>query len=123
MGAVDNFIFEKEGEQQRILIHLHSILHGHHGLSPVLKHKIPFYEGQKWICYLNPIKNDGVELAFIRGNELSNRHGLLTDKNRKQVMGIEISSVETSPDEAIESSIIEAIELDKNVAFKKNKTI
>ncbi len=119
MGAVDNFIFEKEGVQQRILMHLHSLLHHHHNLSPTMKYKIPFYEGNKWICYLNPIKKGGVELAFIKGNLLSNNHGLLLAKNRKQVRGFEIYSIESCPDEAIETTLLEAIEIDRRKHLKQ----
>jgi hypothetical protein len=41
-------------------------------LEDKIRFGIPFYFGRSWICYLNPIKNHKVELAFVRGNELSN---------------------------------------------------
>lgn len=119
MGALDNFILDIEGEQQRILMHLHSLLHQHHNLSPTMKYKIPFYEGNKWICYLNPIKKGGVELAFINGNQLSNDRCLLLAKNRKQVRCFEIYSIESCPDEAIETTILEAIDLDSKKHIKQ----
>ena len=91
-------------------------------LTSKIRFKIPFYYGRSWICYLNPIKTGGVTLAFIRGNELSNSHGILESKNRKQVMSIDFDGVEDIPSESIMEIIHEAILLDETIPYaSKNK--
>ena len=73
---------------------------------------------------MNPLKNDGVELAFPRGYELSNEQGILMSKDRKMVLGIEFYSVEEIPTDTLLEIIQEAIILDETVpySFKNRKT-
>lgn len=87
-------------------------------LLPKLKFKIPFYYGKSWICYTNPLKNNGVELAFTRGNELSDAHHILKANNRKQIRGVEILTLKTAPFKEIKHTLQEAIFLDETVSYK-----
>ena len=66
----------------------------HPATQPTIKYKIPFYHRNKMICYINPLKKSGVELTFIKGQLLSDPHKILQFKNRKQIAGIEIQSIE-----------------------------
>ena len=73
------------------------------------------------MCYLNPTKDNGVELCFTRGNELSNTQRILQSKGRKQVSGItyyEIKQIEESP---ILEILHEALLLDNEVPYKIKK--
>jgi len=73
------------------------------------------------MCYLNPTKDNGVELCFTRGNELSNTQRILQSKGRKQVSGItyyEIKQIEESP---ILEILYEALLLDDEVPYKIKK--
>lgn len=89
MPTVSDFIESCENADQRaVLEHLHELFLSVPGLRPVLKYKIPFYECRSWVCYLNPEKTGGVELAFTRANELSNEQGLLDFRERKQVEAV-----------------------------------
>ncbi len=116
MTAIENFIYQHEGEQRDILLYLHELLSEQNLLSKI-RYKVPFYYGKSWICYLNPVKPDGVELAFIRGNELSNEQGLLDKKDRKMVAGITVTAIVDLPKTAVLEIIQEAILLDETVAY------
>jgi len=121
MTQVENFIYEHEDIQREIMLYFHELLIGLN-LNAKLKYKIPFYYGRSWICYLNPKKNNYVELAFVRGNELSNEQGLLSNKGRKQVYSIEFEEIAKIPIELINEIIYEALLLDETKPYEsKNK--
>jgi hypothetical protein len=123
MNAVENYIANCDGEGALILSFLHELIIEKGDLTPKLKYGIPFYYRKSWICYLNPLKNGGVELAFPRGNELSNIQGLLMDKGRKQVFGIELHSIETTPIDSIIELINEAILLDETIPYSSKRSM
>lgn len=93
------------------------------GMTFKIRYNIPFYYRKTWICYLNPVKRNGVELAFIRANELSNDHGVLDFKERKQVAGITFYDKSEMNMELLRPVIQEAILLDDTVpyTYKKSK--
>lgn len=122
MNPVEDFIYNLEGNQQDVSMYLHELLVNDLGLQPKIKFKIPFYYGKSWICYINPKKNDAVELAFTRGNELSNEQGVLMHDGRKQIAGIVIKTIEAAPMEAILETIHEAILLDETVPYQSKNT-
>lgn len=62
---------------------------------------------------MNPIKNNGIELAFINGNQLSNDQGVLKMKTRKMVAGIDLYNVNQIPLKSIDEIIQEALILDE----------
>jgi len=119
LNTVTDFIETKEGNQREILQFFHEILSLEIGLQPKIRYKIPFYYGRSWICYLNPIKGAKVELAFIRGNELSNEQGILDFRKRKQISGIIIESLKDCPIDLINEVLQEAILLDETVPYTK----
>jgi hypothetical protein len=82
-------------------------------LEDKIKFKIPFYYHKSWICYLNPIKKEAVELVFLCGKELSNQQGLLQAKERKQVAGITFSKRGDIPKDQVYEIIQEALMLDE----------
>lgn len=114
MEEVIAYIEGIEDEKQRDLMEqLHHFVCQQGNLQPKIRFKIPFYFGYSWICYLNPIKTAGVELAFVRGNELSNTQGILEFQNRKQVMGIQLFPGQDIPWEHIREIMQEALILDE----------
>lgn len=113
MANVEDFINQLENEQREIMLYFHELLAHQLELEGKIRFKIPFYYHKSWICYLNPIKNDAVELAFLLGKELSNDQGLLEAKDRKQVAGITFSRVEEIPKDAVYEIIQEALMLDE----------
>ena len=120
MKTVENFILGLDGEQKAIVSFLHQHIVQQHGLIPKINWNIPAYYHKKWICYLNLIKNKGVELAFFRGRDLSNEQGILLDKGRKLVRGIDFFSIKSSDISTINEIIQEAILLDEIVNSDQN---
>ena len=122
MSKVQDFIYNFEGTQKELLQFLHELLMSFPEVTNKIRFKIPFYYRKSWICYLNPKKNGSVELAFTRGNELSNEQGLLDAKNRKQVSGIDFFSIKDIPLETLNEIIQEALVLDEMIPYaSKNK--
>ncbi len=86
-----------------------------------IRYRVPFYFRKSWVCYLNPIKNHGIEIAFIRGNELSNEQGILQAKNRKQVHGVEVFDYNALPLKALQEVIQEALLLDETIPYASKR--
>lgn len=122
---VEDFILRHEGSQQEILAHFHDAFVNELGLLAKLAYGIPFYYKRKRIFYLNPKKNGAVDLAFVRGIEMSNSNGLMELKDRKHIMSIEVKDIRTMPYEGIMENIQEAIFLDEtsltNIRSKNKK--
>ncbi len=122
MTPVDNFILEKEGDQQAILQFLHDLMMSTPEVTSKIRYRIPFYYRKSWFCYLNPTKKPvGVEMVFIRGIELSNEQGLLDAKGRKQVAGVTFTKVDDIRVEPLLEIIQEALYLDDTVPYQHPK--
>jgi len=121
MTELEAYIYDFEGEQREIMLHFHNLFTADLNLTGKMRFKIPFYYGKTWICYLNPIKEKGIELAFIRGNELSNDQGLLQKKGRKQVAGIDFFKVKDINMKILNEIIQEALILDEMIPYKLKK--
>jgi len=121
MSDVEDFIYDFEGNQREILFYFHKLFTKELNLTDKIRFKIPFYYCKSWICYLNPVKDDKIELAFIRGNELSNEQGLLEFKNRKQIAGIEFEKLSKIPFQSVNEIIQEAILLDEISPYKSKR--
>jgi hypothetical protein len=122
VSQVLDFIVDFESEQRDILTYFHELLTLKYQLRDKISYNIPFYYKRSWICYLNPIKNTAIELAFPRGNELSNEQGLLHSKGRKQVMSVEFSALTEVPYATVEEIINEAIILDETQKYASKRT-
>jgi filamentous hemagglutinin family protein len=121
MSKVWDFIHQYEGNQRDVMVYFHHLLTMELNLEEKIRFGIPFYFGRSWICYLNPIKNQKIELAFVRGNELSNIQGLLDNKGRKQVYSIEFEKVSDIPEFVIHEIIQEAILLDETTPYESKR--
>jgi len=113
MITVESFIYQCQGKQQEVMLYLHHLLTKEFNLMDKIRYKIPFYDYKSWICYQNPKKNGAVELAFTKGNELSNQQGLLESKGRKQVSSVEFASLSEIPMLQLKEIIHEAILVDE----------
>jgi hypothetical protein len=121
MTDTEQFIYQFDGSQRDIMLFFDRLLTADFGLRGKITYKIPFYYKESWICYLNPLKNGAIELAFTRGNELSNAQGLLQHKGRKQVRGIDLQNMGRIPVEPLEEIIHEAILLDENIPYTSKR--
>lgn len=118
---VEEFIYQYEGNQKQILDYFHHLFTEELGLVCKIRWKLPFYFLNSWIVYLNPTKDNTVELAYVRGNELSNANGLLDFKNRKQISSIEIKDLKSMPIDGILEILQEALMIDETVPYNVRK--
>lgn len=121
MTTVENIIYQYEGQQREILLHLHHLFTIDFNLTSKVTFKNPCYYGKSWICYLKPTTGNRVELAFFRGNELSNSQGLLQSNGRKQLLSIFIDSLGNIPNEALNDILHEAILLDETTPYESKR--
>ena len=119
--TVEQFILDLDDPQKTIMQYLDNLLREYPELTAKIRYGIPFYYRKSWICYLNPIKNQGVELAFTRGNELSNVQGILQDKGRKQVQGMEVFVLSEVPTQSLREVVQEALLLDETVPYASKR--
>jgi hypothetical protein len=121
MLSVEDFIYGLEAKEKNIVEKLDYILTINLGLISKIRYKIPFYYNQSWVCYINPLKKGGIELAFIRGNEMPNTHGVLETKERKQIMGITFHATSEIQEALILELVSDALHLDEQVPYIKKK--
>jgi len=119
---VNDIIYAHEGDTLELLEYFNHVLLEEYGLLSKVKYKLPFYYGKSWICYLNPKRNLGVELAFTRGNELSNIQGVLENKGRKQVYSLTYTSVKSIDKNVLDEILLEAISLDESVPYASKRS-
>ncbi|HFA50843.1 MAG TPA: hypothetical protein ENJ95_17685 [Bacteroidetes bacterium] len=117
MDPVLSFIYEKQGNQRALLEQLHNLITSFPGVTYKLRYRIPFYYRKSWICYLNPVKGNGIELVCLRANELSNEGGLLDFRGRKQVAGVTYYSVAEIEETPLVETLQEAYILDDEVPY------
>ena len=80
-----------------------------------IKWKVPFYEYGKHLCYLTPQKNKGIEICFVHGKLFSNEQGLLQNKKRKYVRGLQINSLEELYQDVVAEIILEAVTINEEL--------
>lgn len=117
MEEVEMFIDDLEGETKKVASRLHHLILSYPKTRAQIRFKIPFYFQKSWLCYLNPIKTGGIELAFTRANELSNEQNILDFKNRKQVASISYKTLKAIDDQALNEVLNEALILDETVPY------
>lgn len=122
MSLVQDYIFSQQDPNQSILQFFHDLISEEPNVVAKIRYKIPFYFRNSWICYLNPVKPEGVELVFLRGNELSNANGLLDSRGRKQVAGVIYKSVEEIQLAPFYETFQEALLLDETVKYKSKRS-
>lgn len=86
------------------------------------KFGLPFFYGKTWICYLNLLKTQEIEICFVRGRELPSKE-LLNFKKRVMVGGLSYKTIEAIDHGILKLLLDEAISLDieKPYTFTKNK--
>lgn len=125
MKAVEDCIYALEEPRQRMMLFFHQWFTQEFSLTDKITFGNPCYYRKSWICYLKPLKNKKVELAFLRGNELSNHQGLLKSGGRKQVRSLEFSNLDEIPLDTLREILHEALVLDetKPYASKRKKNM
>ncbi len=121
MTAVENLIYQHDDPQREIMLFFHNLLTAEYLLTDKITFNNPCYYKKSWICYLKPLKTGAIELAFLRGNELSNDQGLLMSNGRKQLRSIEITDLKVAPLEVIREILMEAIYLDEIKPYESKR--
>jgi len=121
MTEVENLIYRFENEQREIMLFFHHLLTEEFSLTDKITFRNPCYYKRSWICYLRPLKNRKVELAFMRGNELSNHQGLLQSNGRKQLRSIAFSSMADVPLDTMKEILHEAILVDEIKPYESKR--
>lgn len=101
-----------DASQRDIMLALHDVLTGFPGVRGKMRFNIPFYDRNRWLCYLNPLKNGGVELSFCQADRLSNEQGLLDFRGRTQVAGVTFRQVADIRPEVLLEVLQEAMMVD-----------
>lgn len=121
MSVCHDFIDQYEGAQQELLTYLDELISSFPEVTCRLRYQLPFYYRKSWICYLNPTQDGMVELAFTRGNELSNEQGLLASRGRKQVYSAMFSSILDVDENELLEVLQEAFVLDAEVPYASKR--
>lgn len=110
LTPLDQFFERLAGDQRMIALVLHElILSIDDSLSSRLRYNIPFYDSSTWICYINPRKENSVELCFLQGVSLVDESGLLQSRGRKQVAGVLCNSLDNIPADIIIDLVQQAL--------------
>ena len=117
MNDIEAYLSDLASPQQEMMDYLHQLITSYPEVTAKIRYKIPFYYRRSWICYLNPTKDGGVELAFTRGNELSNEQGLLDARGRKQVSGVVFYQLKDIPEAVLYEVLQEAFLLDEEAPY------
>lgn len=117
MESVEAYIEQQADALSPLLWRLHERLMEHPDMAAKIRYRIPFYYGQSWICYLNPQKKGGLEVAFLRANELTEVQDLLDFKGRSQVAGLTLHQLSDLDNPILDLVIQEAILLDRHIHY------
>jgi hypothetical protein len=118
MERVEDYILAQATPLKTLLLLCHDCLEQDFGLKGKIRHGIPFYFGNHWVCYLNTIRGQKVEMAFLRAKEMRKHHADLDFKKRKMVGGISLSQDEPIDWESLKNILKEAVEIDKNSPYR-----
>jgi len=121
MSKLITHIESLDNQQKEITSYLHNWLTIEYNLEAKYRFKIPFYYQNTWICYLNPIKNDGIEINFVRARELSAHDDVLDFRGRKMVAGLAMYDVKKIPLISLAPVLDEAILLDETRPYSVKK--
>ncbi|PKL85427.1 MAG: hypothetical protein CVV22_07660 [Ignavibacteriae bacterium HGW-Ignavibacteriae-1] len=120
---IEEFIESFDGNQREVIQIIHNLMIEIPGIDPKIRFKVPFYYRKTWVCYMNPIKGNAVELCFVRAKELDYSKKYLTFGKRVQVGGIMMTKPDKIDLPLIGLIVEEALALDESTpyTFKKKR--
>lgn len=108
--------------QSELMKYLHHFLSSYPELNVKVMFSTPFYTRNKWMIYLNKLKDGKLEVCFVQAVQFKNHLELLDFKKRKQVGGITYSRVEDIDEEVLDLLVSEAISTDERIKSPLKKT-
>ncbi|MAY83604.1 MAG: hypothetical protein CMP59_05660 [Flavobacteriales bacterium] len=114
MNEVEEYILRQSEGQREVMLYLHELFVREYNLSPKIKYGIPFYFGNKWVCYLNPRKIGDIDLTFLRGSKIKGFDGVLETRDRKMVKSLVLDVNESIDEDLIHQLMALAMELDNS---------
>ncbi|MDW3652091.1 MAG: DUF1801 domain-containing protein [Bacteroidia bacterium] len=121
MNKAEDIIYSQPEKVQKLMEFFHQMLCEEFGLTSKVSFGNPAYYRKSWICYFKAIKDNAFELAFFRGNELSNEQGILESKGRKQLRSIIIKELDAQLIESLKVIFFEAIDLDEQKPYESKR--
>lgn len=115
MNEIEEYILRQDEEQRHIMLYLHDLFTDRYKLKPKIRYGIPFYDRRVWLCYINPIKNGGVDLTFLKGRQMLDRFEQLEGRNRKMVSSLVIKRLNEVDEILLKELLDAAIQLDRGV--------
>lgn len=110
-----DFIESINEQQSGLIEYLDKQFLAQEGITRKIRFRIPFYDFDKWICYLNPVKQDQVELCFLDGVAMKEMFPSLDARGRKKVSGLMMNVSNDIPIDVI----IEMITAAKSLVNKR----
>jgi len=92
--------------QLGLVLYLDKLLQSE-GLSKKMRYRVPFYDHDTWLCYINKLKGGHLELCFLDGKDIIKSEPFLDMKGRKRVGGLTLDPAE-DVDEALVVRLIKA---------------
>jgi hypothetical protein len=116
MNAVEQRIYEWAEPQRQLALVLRDCLRA---AAPDVTEKVnwnvPFFYHHGWFAYLNPLKQGGLDVCFIRGTQLDDPAGLLERRNRQQIASVPIADLDDleAKADALDELIAQALRLNE----------
>jgi hypothetical protein len=107
--------------QSELMKYLHHFLSSYPELNVKVMFSTPFYTRNKWMIYLNKLKDRSIEVCFVQAIRFKEHRELLDFKKRKQVGGIAYFTVEDINEEVLDLLIAEAINTDDRLRSPAKK--
>lgn len=119
MQNPEEFINALPENECEIATILHREISAIPGVSCKIRFKLPFYDYQKWLCYLSPQKKGGIELCFINGLQLDPDQVYLDAKKRSMISGLTIKDKKNLDLTLVKALVLEAIQFEKTLNKKQ----
>lgn len=101
-----------DNPQGALMKYLHHFLSSYPELNTKVMFSTPFYTRNRWMIYLNKLKDGSLEVCFVQANQFSKHKELLDFKKRKQVAGITYCNKEEVNADVLNQLIMEAFDTD-----------
>ncbi|CCH53976.1 hypothetical protein BN8_03112 [Fibrisoma limi BUZ 3] len=114
--TVDDYIENQLPSCQVLLRRLRQlILNAAPGITEKISWNVPFYTYRnQFVCYLNVLRNDeSIDVAFLRGMELTDETGRLEDRGRKTVKSLVVRFLTAADEELVLTYLHEALLLNE----------